>query len=659
MTRLGGFAVLLLAGAAACQRHPAAPGRPAVAAAPSIVLISIDTLRSDHLPIYGYSKVETPGIDALRRDSILFERAYCQVPETFPSHCSALTGLLPAQTGVRDNVGYDLDSAHLPYLPRLLHDKGYATGAAVSAFVMRGETGLAKGFDFYDDGIHTRVGRGLGGIRRAGAETLAKASAWLRTVAGKRPFFLFLHLYEPHAPYQPPEPFNSRYPFAYDGEIAAADQVVGDLLALTRRLGVYDQSLIALMSDHGEGLGEHGEDGHGIFLYRNDLQVPLLLKLPGGERAGASVASPVRLLDLAPTLLGAAGIATERPLAGRSLLEAPATGAPRPVYAESYVPRIHFGWSELTSLIEGNFHFIDGPDPELFDLAADPGETASVLTRERRAYFALSQALRPFKSPLRPPQPVDAETKQKLAALGYIGTAAPGLEGPLPDPKKMIRTLDALQDGLRQFAQRQPAAAVASLRHAVEQNPQMVDGWDYLGRSYQRLRQYDKALAAYKEAMRLSGGLPDLALATATVLVQVGRPDEALLVLHHQSEKSPEDRRLGFLEVRLLLTLGRIEEARQKAEAILAGAPNNADAIYQHGAVAMARRDLPAAERDFRRALAVSPGHPAAMSDLAVLLATEGRLAEARGLLEEFVAQHPEDKAAAANLEQLKRQMGG
>jgi choline-sulfatase len=645
--------------------HDAGAGRAAGHAAAQVptgtpvVLVSIDTLRSDHLPVYGYKGVETPAVDALRRDSILFERAYTQVPETFPSHSSLLTGLLPAAAGVRDNVGYGLDSDHLPYLPRLLRQQGYATGAAISAFVLRGETGLARGFDLYDDHINSRVGRGLGGLRRAGSETLQALLPWLRSVAGKRPFFLFLHLYEPHAPYTPPPPFAGRFANNYDDTIAAADAVLGALVAELKRLAVYDRAIFILLSDHGEGLGEHGEDGHGIFLYRNDLQVPLLLKLPRSERAGEAVPTPVRLLDVSPTLLALLGFEAPAALAGRSLLAPLPDSGPPPVYAEAYAPRIHYGWSELTSLIRGNLHYVEGPDPELFDLAADPAERRSVLADERRSYFELRQALAPWKAPLQPPRAVDQETRQKLAALGYVGTAAADLGGPLPDPKKMIGTLAVFQDGLREFNRSQTDRAIADLSRAVKENPKLVDAWDYLGRSFQRQHRFDEALAAYKEAMKLSGGLPEVALATAILLVQVGRPEEALLVLHHQIEKSPEDHRLAFLEVRVLLSLGRVAEARPRAEAMLRQLPANADAVYQMGSVEMAERDLPAAERDLRRALAISPVHPAALSDLAVLLAAEGRMAEAQALLEKLVALRPDDREAAANLERVRKMSHG
>ncbi|MCI0549219.1 MAG: sulfatase, partial [Candidatus Rokubacteria bacterium] len=286
MTRLPAGLLLVAGMAAACSRGQALrfPGAP-------VVLVSIDTLRADHLPAYGYAGVKTPHIDRFRRDAILYERAWSHAPLTLPAHVSLLTGLLPFEHGVRDNLGYRLDPGAHTTLAALLRGKGYATGGFVSAHALRGGTGLAEAFDVYDDHMVAPGGGGmeaLGRVQRRGEETLALARAWLAGVES-RPFLLFLHLYEPHAPYEPPEPFRSATALPYDGEIAKSDEIVGGLLDELRRSGVYDRALVVLLSDHGEGLGEHGEDEHGILLYRWALHVPLLVKLPGAARAGTTV----------------------------------------------------------------------------------------------------------------------------------------------------------------------------------------------------------------------------------------------------------------------------------------------------------------------------------------------------------------------------------
>src|SRR5713226_4300825 len=278
-----------------------------------IILISIDTLRSDHLPVYGYNKIETPAIDALRSDSILYSRAYSHCPLTLVSHASIFTGLLPADHGIRDNIGYTLNPK-TKTLAEILKSKGYATGGAVSAIVLRGETGIKRGFDFWDDDVDIDPNfLSMGRAQRSGDETREVAQKWIGEHKS-RPFFFFFHIYEPHTPYDPPEPFKSKYGSTYDGDVAAADAVTGRFLDFLRDQGIYDRAAIILLSDHGEGLGDHGEEEHGILLYREALQVPLMIKLPKSSERGKTVDAPVELIDVFPTILNP--VASE----GRSLL---------------------------------------------------------------------------------------------------------------------------------------------------------------------------------------------------------------------------------------------------------------------------------------------------------------------------------------------------
>ena len=621
---------------------------------PPIVLISIDTLRSDRLPAYGYRGVATPAIDALGRDAILFERVYSPVPLTMPAHASILTGLLPAAHGVRDNIGYRFDSRGVPYLPRLLREHGYATGAAVSAYVMRGVGGFADGFDVYKDAIERRPRAGVGGLQRSGEETLQAALPWLRAVAGER-FFFFFHLFEPHTPYAPPEPFASRYPSPYDGEVAAADQVVGKLIAELRRLGVYESALIVLLSDHGEGLGDHGEEEHGILLYRESLQVPLLLKLPRGELAGRRVAAPAQLPDLVPTLLVLAGIEPPPGLPGMPLLEL-LDGSPavRPIYSETHFPRLHFGWSDLASLIEGRYHYIGGPAPKLYDLVADAAETKDLLRDEPRVAARLRAALAAYDRRIEAPAEVDPETRQALAALGYVAVAEGDPSAPLPDPESRLETVRDLKNGLRYYAQGEFAKAVASYRKAVAANPRSLDAWEYLGRSLHELGRPDEALEAFAKALEISERASHLAVASARILLHQGRLAEALELLRRELRRSPRKVPLQMLEAQTLLVMGRLDEALARAEDTVRANPENADALYLRGAVHMGRKDLDAGERDLRRVLELAPDHTAAMSDLAVLLQHRGELAEARELYQRVLSLRPGDAVATRNLRSLE-----
>ena len=399
---------LLLGGCGGSDRDASSAGGRGQARVPEgtpVVLISIDTLRSDHLPAYGYDGVETPAIDALRADSILFEHAFAHSPLTLPSHTALLSGRLPPFNGVRDNMGYRFrpdgpegaESAGSGfYLPSAFHRAGYRTGAAVSAYVLRGETGLDRDFDLYEDRIAERAGPTGESVQRPGDETLAAASSWLREVAGE-PFFFFFHIYEPHAPHTPPEPFASRYGATYDGEVAAADRVIGHLLERLRALGVYDRAIVVLLSDHGEGLGDHGVEDHGLFVYREAIQVPLMIKLPGGRRGGQSVGRAAQLIDVAPTLVSLLGLEGGEDLAGTSLLDLEnQTGEERALYAETYYPWVHYGWSPLLSIVRYPDHLIQGPDPEVYDLASDPGETHDLADGDHRLYASLRRELRPY-----------------------------------------------------------------------------------------------------------------------------------------------------------------------------------------------------------------------------------------------------------------------
>jgi choline-sulfatase len=593
-----------------------------------IVVISIDTLRSDHLPAYGYKGVETPAIDSLRKDAILFSKAYSHCPLTLPSHASLLSGLLPNHTGVRDNSGYVFDAVHHPYLPQLLQKAGYQTGAAVSAFLLRRATGLSNGFDFYDDDMP--AGAGGETAERAGAVSVHRGLEWMKGRGGK-PFFLFLHLYEPHTPYDPPEPFASRYRSApYDGEIATADAAVGTVLAELKRRGLYDGAIVVLLSDHGEGLGEHGEEQHGFFLYRETLQVPLLVKLPGGVRSGTTVLAPAQLVDVAPTLLALAGVERPAGLDGQSLFSLPAE---RRVYAETFYPRLHYGWSELASLIEGRFHYIHGPAPELFDLAADPRETRDVLTAERPAAAGLRRALDGYDRSLAPPSPVDAETARKLASLGYAGQAQPGT-GPLPDPRTKRGVLRDLQTARVLAAGERYGEAAAVLRKIVGEEPGMVDAWAFLGSCLDHPPAEDPpaALAAYQKAFALAGGAPELALPVARELYKMGRFDEARA---HAELAVPADP-AAAQEV-----LASIALARGDADSALAmtrRAGRAKESFRRDLGLLLAQSGRPEEALEVLAPLGSQNADPATLNVLAHALADAGRQPEAAALLERALA---------------------
>jgi arylsulfatase A-like enzyme/Flp pilus assembly protein TadD len=586
--------LLTLTLAAACQAPSpqGQEGRARPSGKPPVVLISIDTLRSDHLPAYGYRRVNTPAIDELRRQAVLFTRAYTQVPLTLPSHSSMFSGQLPARHGVHDNLGYRYDGQRWPTLATLLARAGYATGGFVSAYVLREETGIGSGFATWDDEVQRQYGKEFGTSQRAGRDTVAAATRWLEGVADQ-PFFLFVHLFEPHLPHTPPEPFAARYKLPYDGEIAAADAAVGDLLAALRRLGVFDRAVIVLLADHGEGLGDHGEQEHGILLYRETLQVPLLLKLPGSRSPGRSE-RPVQLVDLFPTLLALAGVAppAKERLAGLSLLEP--SPPERALFAETFYPR-HYGWSELASVIRGRYHYIHGPSPQLFDVVADPGERRDLLREQRRIYGELRDLARAsLIEP--PPQRVDSiEARQRLAALGYASASPAPAMLERPDPRDRIAAVATLQETAALIGEHRTHEAAVRLRRLLTENPTMVLAWQQLGRALEEEGELESSLQAYQRALSFSPHTPDpLSLAGAG---------------------------------KLLLLLGRSEEARALAETALESSPGLGHELL--ASLALGRGDLAAAEREAQAMLQTEADPVVALLMLARVQTQQGRFADA------------------------------
>ncbi|HWM91980.1 MAG TPA: tetratricopeptide repeat protein [Thermoanaerobaculia bacterium] len=613
-----------------------------------IILISIDTLRSDRLPAYGYGKVETPAIDGLAKDAILFERAYSHYPLTLPSHVSILTGELPPVHKVRDNAGYVFESAKHPYLPRLLKAAGYETGAAVSAFVLRPDTGLADGFDAYDGDFESKEGQTLDSVQRFGGETLQVALPWIRERASKssKPFFYFLHIYEPHSPYEAPEPFASRFPDPYDAEVAAADAVIGDLLAELKRLDVYDRATIVLLSDHGEGLGDHGESQHGIFLYREVIQVPLLVKLPGAKRGGERVAVPAQLADVAPTLLSLAGVEVPKGLPGMSLLDLGEKTPARRIYAESFFPRIHYGWSELASLVEDRFHYIEAPESELYDLAADPGEKRNVLAGERRTYSALREAMKAYDRRLTAPAEVDPETAAKLAALGYIGGSMADHEGPLPDPKGKRHILADVEKGFAANQAGRHGEAVALFERLLAESPRMQDVWAFYALSLQKLGRHEDSAKAYEKALELSGGSPQLALATGTKLLELGRFDEARTHAELALKTYP-DKAYDLLS-QIALKRGDTEEALVVMRRAVAEGKAS-EPLRRQMALTLSGRGQPAEAVALLQPLAAK-GDPPTLNALAIALSDAGRHGEALAVLQTALQKDPKNAHAYETL---------
>jgi choline-sulfatase len=564
-----------------------------------VILISIDTLRADHLPAYGYTNVRTPNIDALVRESVLFEHAWSHAPQTLPAHTSILSGQLPFEHGVRDNVGFTVRKGQW-FVQSALHARGWPTGGFVSAYVIRTATGINQGFDVYDSEMPpVSSERSIGQVQRDGGQTLAAAMKWLDTLDSAKPFFLFVHFYEPHKPYEPPPRYASYAP--YDGEIAYADELVGRLLDRLRSGGVYERATIVLLADHGEGLGDHGEQEHGLFLYQETTRVPLIVKLPGRHPA-RRVAAPVQQIDVAPTILDFAGAPRRAELRGRSLrplLEGTGTLPEVSIYSEALYSRYHFGWSELYGLTDSRYHFIRAPRDELYDLQRDPGESASIAGQRPQVRQAMRGALESLVSgsPIAAPAQVDEQDRQRLAALGYVGTgsAAP-LSTPgdsLPDPKDKIEVLE-------------------KYRRAAD-----------LAGAYK----FEEATNLYRELLAADPEMTDVWLQLAEVYVRQGLTADAVRAYQEVIKRSPKDAGSLLGAASGLLRLGQLEDARKHAELAVTVTPAAAHELLAK--IALARHDRPAALREAQLAQQSDPTLPMPLFVEGLLLYNDGRYADA------------------------------
>jgi choline-sulfatase len=585
---------------------------------PNVLLISVDTLRADRLGCYGAAAVETPAIDALARSGVRFENAFSPVPLTLPAHWTLHTGTEPWVHGVIDN-GMVLARPPAATLAERFSAAGYDTAAFVSAFVLHRSFGLDRGFARYDDGPAADAALDQAMHATAPAdERIGRALRWLqakRTADGEkaaRPFFLWLHLFDPHAPYHPPSEFRARYQGRlYDGEVAFVDSQVARLLAELERLGVAERTVVALTADHGESLGEHGEQTHGVLLYEATLRVPLIFRLPGGRRAGELRADAAALADVAPSLLALAGLPAEPAAGGRDLFAG--AGATRRLGAISEAPRRRLGWAPLYALRDGSWKYIAGPRPELYDLGADPGEKRDLLATERRRGAELARGAREIEDALQKrlaagdTGEAGAEARAALAALGYVGVSPGGpTNGALPDPKERIAWLGELDRAYQLFAEGRLDQAEAQFRlllaEADSPPPSAIEG---LARVAQMKGDAKSAEAHYRR----------------------------LLVL------DPEN--VGALAQLLLLTRGRGDQAAAVALGRrLAGvAPRDANASRLLAESLAAAGDAAAAEKEWIRGLEASPRAGWLRLGYARFLAAAGRGADAKSVLEKLLAE--------------------
>ncbi|MBI1873975.1 MAG: sulfatase-like hydrolase/transferase [Acidobacteria bacterium] len=632
---------------------------------PNLLLITLDTVRADRIGAYGYKAAATPVLDRLAREGVRFVDATTQSPLTGPAHAALLTGVYPGRFGLRDNATTPLpDTAST--LAELLHPSGYRTGGFIGAFILDRAYGFGQGFDEFDAAFERFEANAKLQAQRRGDRVVAAATRWLAARQPDERFFAWVHLYDAHTPYAAPPPFGARFRTRpYDGEIAYVDLLVGRLIDTLTARGWLERTIIVIVADHGESLGEHGEDEHGFFLYDSVLRVPWIMRLPGRERAGTVISDQVRAIDVVPTVLELLQVKTASRFDGESVL--PLISGQRrvetpPSFAETYYPRLHFAWSELKAVRVGDWKYIEAPRPELYDLRRDPEERKNAADAHASLAAGLAAELRKGDGGFAAAEPAatqpDRETVERLRSLGYVGlvtTPPAGVRG--PDPKDQIATLTAfgrlIVQALDHLRARQTDAAIATLKQALMINARAYDPHLLLGDAYLTRRAYDAALGEYAAAalinpndatpvigsasalaaqMRLNEALAklqdaaileplsaEIPLARGKVYEMMDRDGEALEQFQRAVRLNPADPRPRARLADAALRLQKLDVAESEFRALLAMSYQPARSHYGLGRVAEAKGDRERAIAEYRRALALDPKLSVARQALAAL----------------------------------------
>ena len=476
---------------------------------PNVLLITVDTLRADYVGVNGATEVRTPNLDRLAASGVNFTRARSPVPLTLPSHASIFTGDYPPTHGVRDNGTYRLADMKTT-LAEILKTEGYSTAAFVGTFVLDHRFGLAQGFDVYDDRTWSSADmlESLEAERPAG-EVYQAFARWLSVYGGDSPFFAWIHLYDPHAPHTPPEPYRGRYrENPYAGEVAYTDAVIGRILSELESLEVLERTLVAVVGDHGEGLGEHNEMTHSLLIYNSTIHVPMILSGTDRVPAGRRVDTLTRTIDLAPTLLDYLGISTKlgEGISLRARIEGEPSEEELTVYSESLYARLNLGWSELRALEAGKYRFILAPVPELYDLDEDPGETENRANVQPRIARQLDRKLQELTvEEASESVTLDAETEAKLRSLGYVSSSRARVKQESSetrtDPKSNMKTWHSLKLAMSQFRKHDYQGSVRTLRSILTSEKDIPAVYEYLGSSHMRLEDYRGAESVYRHAL--------------------------------------------------------------------------------------------------------------------------------------------------------------
>ena len=634
---------------------------------PDVVLITIDTLRADRVGCYGYSRARTPALDAIAKEGILFTNAVSHVPLTRPSHISIFTGLYPFQHNVHDNVAPPLDNK-IPVLAEMLRNRGYSTAAFVASFVVNSQSGLQRGFDLFQDQFDPEkqpTTFALNMEKRAD-HVYQEFASWQVKVPKSKPYFSWIHLYDPHFPYEPPAPYSRQFQDRpYDGEIAYTDEVVSKILKLLR-----PNTLLIVTSDHGESLGDHGENAHSFFIYDSTLKIPLLMRWTGKLPAGHEIQFQTRLVDLFPTILDLLNVPVTQKIAGISL-KPWLTGSNSPPapdlfsYCETFTPWLHFGWSPLQGIRSGKWKYIEAPLPELYDLNRDPEELRNLYSRDATPVRDLRKQLHEsgaLKAEISTGsmQDLDPETLEKLASLGYAGVPSVNRAktSDLADPKGKIADFrlfnQVIREGIEAFQSEKYSLAAEKFQILKNKNIPSFEVHYYLGRSYLRLKSYDKARTELEQArQKLPHFLPvyrDLSEAWEGQ----GNQKEAESALLAGLTISPNHPSL----VQPLAWFYQKQKKYSAAEKVLLAElkvhPEDLESRYRLGAIYRDTGRPDAAIEQFREILARKPEDPEAHNQLGMIFGATNRIPDAIQEFETAARLDPQNQAYRRNLARVK-----
>jgi len=628
----------MAAAAAMLFAEPAESRQPAF----NVLLITIDTLRYDRVGILDSRHVKTPNLDALAQKSLVFTRAFAHNPVTLPSHINILTGTTPPFHGVSDNTGFKLDKKFLT-MPQYLQRRGYQTAAFIGAFPLDSRFGLDHGFDLYDDYYGTRNALDFFFVERPAEKVIAPAMAWIDRQAQK--WFGWVHLFDPHQPYLPPSPYKEKYADdPYSGEVAYLDAQLGVLFDFLRHKRLMANTMIIVTADHGEALGEKGEDTHSYFAYNNTIHVPLFVYIPG--RKPEMFAGNVCHADIFPTLCAVLGLPTPPQLQGESLLDVMAAGGRKSpeIYFESLTAYLNRDWAPLRGLITGNTKFIDLPIKEVYDLGSDMGEERNQAGRSKIGALkdTLNRLLRKLKSPLASSREdrVDPETLQRLKSLGYISESRSGQRKKQYTEKDDLKTLLPLQnkllDGVARFQAGDFPVAEKALREVIAASPNYVLAYQHLSFMFKERGDVGSAVSVLERGLERNPGDIRLLSKLGILLADSGQWQRAVPILELcvvKEDFDPEN--FNYLGIAHYQG-GNLKKALENYDRALELDRNNASVYNNIGSVHLQlflrSRDPQAftlAERNFKKALEIDPKMFASCNGLGAACKKTGRNAEA------------------------------